>query len=345
MHVLLSADESDAFLLEELRHTFPNCRHEPVGPGLVASDLALQPEAPPTLVFARQCLPESVEHQAPSIGAWSEVLLGTVVPQVPEQQPWLLHIVPHYGAGDAGRNRCRLIRESFLDLLRRKRRHLLCALQDEPTPFTPAHALVQLLLTAPDRGWMSVSSAPAPFLFRRLVSPFPKGEVPPASDKAPPSRAFAKLIEAELRLGRRIARGETCVDLGASPGSWTYVALQRGARVIAVDRAPLRADLMRHPGMVFRKGDAFSFQPEEPVDWLLCDVIAAPARSIDLLLDWARLRRARCFVVTIKFKGHAEYPRLEQLKHDLPPLCEDFFLTRLCANRNEACSFGVLRGG
>jgi 23S rRNA C2498 (ribose-2'-O)-methylase RlmM len=53
-----------------------------------------------------------------------------------------------------------------------------------------------------------------------------------AADKATPSRAYAKLVEAKLRLGRAIRAGETCVDLGASPGSWTYVAVTRGARVI-----------------------------------------------------------------------------------------------------------------
>ncbi|HEY6168762.1 MAG TPA: SAM-dependent methyltransferase, partial [Verrucomicrobiae bacterium] len=209
----------------------------------------------------------------------------------------------------------------------------------------PVCSLVQLLLTAPDCGWISVAPAPMPFQFRRVMSPFPKGEIPMASDKAAPSRAFAKLVEAEQRMGIRIDPGETCVDLGASPGSWSYVAIQRGARVIAVDRSPLRDDLMRNPRLTFHPGDAFKFTPDVPPDWLLCDVIAAPERSIELLLDWIRPRRARRFVVTIKFKGHGDYAQLERLKHALPPLCDEFFLTRLCANKNEACAFGVVASG
>jgi 23S rRNA (cytidine2498-2'-O)-methyltransferase len=133
------------------------------------------------------------------------------------------------------------------------------------------------------------------------------------------------------------------VDLGASPGSWSDVALGRGAAVLAVDRAPLRADLMSDPRLTFRKGDAFTFEPEQPVDWLLCDVIAAPQRTIDLLLRWVRQRRTRRFVVTLKFKGTEDYPLLEHVKHALPPLCEEFYLTRLCANKNEACAFGEVR--
>ena len=169
-------------------------------------------------------------------------------------------------------------------------------------------------------GFISVALAPLPFELRRIVSPFVKGEIPVASDKAAPSRAFAKLVEATQRLGRDIAPGETCVDLGASPGSWTYVAAQHGARVTAVDRSALRADLMRHPRVTFQRGDAFTFAPAAPVDWLLCDVIATPARSIELLLRWLRHRHARRFVVTIKFKGHGDYPQLDQLKESLPTL-------------------------
>jgi 23S rRNA (cytidine2498-2'-O)-methyltransferase len=236
-----------------------------------------------------------------------------------------------------------LIHQGVLEWLQRKRRGLLRSLQAEPSAFSPAHSLVQILLTSPVHGFVSVAPAPLPFALRRVVSPFPKGEIPIASDKAAPSRAFAKLVEAELRLGRPIGPGERCVDLGASPGSWSYVALHRGARVIAVDRVPLRADLMRHASLVFRKGDAFGFKPEAPVDWLLCDVIAAPERSIGLLMDWLRERRARRFVVTIKFKGREDYAKLEQLKHALPRFCSEFFLMRLCSNKNEACAFGEVR--
>ena len=42
---------------------------------------------------------------------------------------------------------------------------------------------------------------------------------------------------------------------------------------------------MRSPQVQFRPGDAFRFQPPRPVDWLLCDVIAAPERTAALLLE------------------------------------------------------------
>jgi len=344
MHLLLCDAGCEPFLIEELQRAFPHGHHEVCAAGLVSTDLELQPEAPPTLVFARQFLLNPFEVTATSIREWSERLL-LASKSLPDSQPWLLHIAPHYGFANAGQNRCRLIREAFGNLLKRKHRRLLRTLVTESKLFIPATSFVQLFLTAPDHGWLSVAPAPVPFQFRRLISPFPKGEVPVASDKAAPSRAFAKLVEAELRLGVHIGAGETCVDLGASPGSWSYVALNRGARVVAVDRALLRTDLMRHPRLAFHRGDAFKFRPDAPVDWLLCDVIAAPERSIELLLDWLRQRLMRYFVVAIKFKGHSDYPQLERLKHALPSLCNEFLLTRLSANKNEACAFGIVKRG
>jgi 23S rRNA (cytidine2498-2'-O)-methyltransferase len=343
MHLLISAEDSESFLKDELLHGFPGSSVDSPAPRILSASLALDSEVAPTLVFLRQFLPDADEKHAASIGEWSRHLFSAVIDCLPERQPWRLHLMPHYGDANAGVNRCRLIREALFELLHRKRRGLMKSLEDAPVRFESGTSLVQLLLLAPDHGFVSIAPAPLPFQFPRLISPFAKGELPVASDKAAPSRAFAKLVEAELRLGIRIAKGESCVDLGACPGSWSYVALQRGARVIAVDRSPLREDLMQDRRMAFRQGDAFSYEPPAAMDWLLCDVIAAPDRSIDLLLRWLERGWTRHFVVTIKFKGQEDYGELERLKRELPLHCSEFFITRLCANKNEACAFGVAR--
>jgi 23S rRNA (cytidine2498-2'-O)-methyltransferase len=357
MHLLLSPPGDEALLAAEVGRTGVSPVAPPSHiPATGGTPVPLIPTTP--LTFCRQLLPHATAETAPSIAAWANLLFA----RLPADGPWQLHVFPQSGCSGAsvkrrpfsaehpaadtaaatpanGGNRCRLIRETLLARLKQHRRQLLKSLTTGP--FTPATSLVQLLLTAPDRGWLSVAPAPLPHQYRQLIVPFPGGEIPVANDKAAPARAFAKLVEAEQRLGRPIAGNETCVDLGASPGSWSYVALQRGARVIAVDRAPLRTDLMRNPRLTYRQGDAFRFVPDQPVDWLLCDVIAAPERSIELLLTWLREKRCRQFVVTIKFKGREDYAALEELKRELPALCAEFWLTRLCANKNEACAFGV----
>ena len=343
MDLFLSAEESESFLNEELQRAVPGTAPVVMADGLLGVEFARAEHGNLLLAFARQCLPDAIALKAPSISAWAGLLFDAIVTRVPEQSPWHLHIDAYYGAGDAGQNRCELIRERLIENLQKKRRHLLRALVKTPQPFAPPHSLVQLLLTGPEEGFLSIALSPQPYAGRAVLSPFPKGAVPIADDKAAPSRAFTKLVEAELRMGRRISAGESCVDLGASPGSWSYVALQRTAQVTAVDRSPLREDLMRNPRLTFEQGDAFKFHPAALVDWLLCDVIAAPQRSIDLVLEWVRERRARQFVVTIKFKGREEYSVLDTLKKELPPLCTDVYLSRLCANKNEACVFGEVK--
>lgn len=402
MYVLFSATDSEAPLRTELAHAFPSSTIPPGVGGSFEIESEIAPGSRlPWLAFSRQLLPNARRVAAESIRGWAAQVTDALLSQLPEDQPWSLHVVPSYGArvthrmgarawhsvtrrksppalnryteGNrvhkplagqvalhhdvsgveaktptpdprAGKNRCRLIHEAVSEILFKRRRHLLRRLRAGPVPFSSSDSLVQLILTAPASGYLSVAPAPLPFEQRHLVWPFPLGEVPVAEDKSAPSRAFAKLAEAELRFGCHIQRGQTCVDLGASPGSWTWVAVNRGARVVAIDRTPLRDDLMRHPSVHFQPGDAFQWTPKRPVDWLLCDVIAPPERTTRLLLDWVRRRWCKRFVVTVKLKDEEAARALEKLKIDLPPLAKDFYLARLCANKKEVCAFGSVVG-
>lgn len=345
MHLFLADADALPFLADELRRSAPKATLREIEGLGVMGDVELEGLL---AAFARQTLPQVVETQAASINAWADRIIDAVAGVFPDHQPWRLHLWPQYGEGKAGWNRCDLIRAAVAERLKKKRRHLLRSwVQDGPSPkgstteaFTPATSLVQCVLTSPETGWLSTAIAPQPYRHRAIISAFPQGEIPWAEDKSAPSRAFAKLVESEQRLGRWIERGQTCVDLGASPGSWTYVAVQRGAHVVGVDRSELREDLMRSPLVRFEAADAFKYKPPQTVDWLVCDVIAAPQRSIDLLLEWLQEGRMRNFVVTIKFRGTDEYHLLDILKREVPPLCGEFHLTRLCANKNEVCAFG-----
>ncbi len=334
MHAFLPAEGCTEFLVDEFRRAS-------IGVQVVENTPLVWAEALPSpalLAFARQALPDAQRLSAASINGWADAMIESLLTNLSDDDPWHLHLWPAYGEGRAGSHRCGLIREAFLERLKKRRR---VRLRQQQSGLAPECALLQAVLTAPDSGGLAVTSRVRRHELRALVSDFLAGEIPHAEDKAAPSRAFAKVVEAELRLGHRIQRGQTCVDLGASPGSWSYVGLQRGARVIAVDRSPLREDLMQHPKLVFHQGDAFKFKPEQPVDWLICDIIAAPQRSMDLLVEWLTEGQMGAFIVTIKFKGSDEYALLDQLKQQCPALCAEFRLTRLCANKNEVTAFGV----
>jgi len=140
-------------------------------------------------------------------------------------------------------------------------------------------------------------------------SPFPNGEANFIEDKAPPSRAYLKLWEAFTVLGLRPQPGETCLDLGASPGGWTYVLGKLGAQVIAIDKAPLDPKVLTLPGVKQRQESAFALDPRDvgPVDWLFSDVICYPARLLTLVEKFLAAGTVKNFLCTIKFQGETDF--------------------------------------
>jgi 23S rRNA (cytidine2498-2'-O)-methyltransferase len=334
-------------LIAELGRVFPGSSHRSMFPGWIASELVEsqlgEQTFEPCIAFANQALPESVGMQAASIADWRRAAGDWLLESLADHHgPWRLHVFgSQFPGASVSTGRCQLIADQLHELLRKKQRRLVRAEQPAVGPWIDGEALVQIALVAPDRGFCSVCLPPLRQRLRRTVSPFPGGIVEIAPDREAPSRAFAKLLEAELRMDCKITAGETCVDLGSSPGSWAYVALRRGAKVIAVDRSPLRTDLMANPKLEFHRGDAFQYQPPAPVDWLLCDVIAAPARSIELLENWLARRWCRHFCVTIKFRGDSDDGELEPLKRRLSEIGAEFLLRRLTNNKNEVTAMGT----
>ena len=161
----------------------------------------------------------------------------------------------------------------------------------------PASHLGAWTLLAPDRMLMSATK----------TSPFVNGECRFVEDRTgPPSRAYLKLWEALTLLGDWPAPGARCLDLGASPGGWTWALAQLGAAVIAVDKAPLAPSVAALPGVAWREGSAFALAPE-PVNWLFSDVIAYPRRMLALVERWIAAGAARRIVCSVKFQGETDH--------------------------------------
>jgi 23S rRNA (cytidine2498-2'-O)-methyltransferase len=334
----------EGVLADELRRVFPAADSRMIAEGWVAVEVdRAELPATPIVVFASQCLPNAVAIEAGSIAIWVQAVGPRIIEALSEHSgPWRLHVFGVYRPeGAVGPRRATLIENGIVELFRKKQRRLLKSQTPGTELFAGGEALVQIALVTPSFGFSSICLPETLEPLRRCVSPFFGGIVDVPPDRRAPSRAFAKLLEAEIRLGRGIAPGDTCVDLGSSPGSWAYVALRRGAKVIAVDRSPLRADLMKYPSLEFVRGDAFRFRPSAPVDWLLCDVIAFPERVFELLKLWLTERWCRQFCVTIKFRGTDDYAKLEPIKSWLAASRADFQLRRLTSNKNEVTAMGT----
>jgi 23S rRNA (cytidine2498-2'-O)-methyltransferase len=131
----------------------------------------------------------------------------------------------------------------------------------------------------------------------------------------PPNRAYLKLWEALSLLGEYPTVGETAIDLGASPGGWTYVMQTLGVQVTGVDKAPLDPSIAKLHGVSFMQQSAFALEPaslSKPVDWLLCDVACYPERTYELVTRWIASGQAKKFIFTIKLQGDTDFGILEK---------------------------------
>lgn len=137
-------------------------------------------------------------------------------------------------------------------------------------------------------------------------SPFPNGELDFLEDReGPPSRAYRKLWEALELAGKMPGSGDRCLDAGASPGGWTWVLANLGAKVISIDRAALDPSVASRPNVTYRSHDAFTLRPEDigSVDWLFSDLICYPPALYAWIGAWLESGLAKNFVCTIKMQG------------------------------------------
>ena len=266
----LAAEGFEAELAEELR----------LAGGSISAwhgRLALSPEPPRSLAWALEAWTAPEEVPAPSVKAAADALRAI-------QRNWAL-----YAHGQ--HRRAALIAER-LPPVKARPLHF-------PEPAPAAHLGAWTLL-APDRLLLSATK----------TSPFVNGAVQFVEDReGPPSRAYLKLWEALTRAGRWPLPGESCLDLGASPGGWTWALAQLGAQVIAVDKAPLDPAVAALPGVSMRQESAFGLDPRQmtPVDWLFSDVICYPQRLLALVRRWLEAGRVRNICCTIKFQGETDH--------------------------------------
>ncbi|TAJ24286.1 MAG: hypothetical protein EPO67_23815 [Reyranella sp.] len=270
----LAADGFEAQLREELARRGATIRE--AHDRLLISDGAAVPAA-----WAANIWHDCVELPVASIGTAAKSLRDI-------QRNWAMYAPLHH-------RRAALIQEK------------LPHVSAKPVVFpatAPTAPLGSWTLLAPDRLLAAAS----------CTSPFANGEVELVEDKVgPPSRAYLKLWEALVRLRRWPQAGERCLDLGASPGGWTWVLAKLGANVVAVDKAPLDPRVAAMPYVAWRGESAFALDPASvgPIDWLFSDVICYPARLLRLVERWRATGQVRNFVCTIKFQGETDHETAE----------------------------------
>jgi 23S rRNA (cytidine2498-2'-O)-methyltransferase len=165
---------------------------------------------------------------------------------------------------------------------------------------------LHVALLAPDRALVAAThvgrSMPWPGGIPRLRFP-----------RTAPSRSTLKLEEAFLTLLDEREReawlrpGMSAVDLGAAPGGWTWQLARRSIRVTAVDNGPMDAALMQSGLVVHRREDGFRFRPDDPVDWLVCDMVEQPRRVAACMAQWLGQGWCRRAIFNLKLPMNKRY--------------------------------------
>ena len=142
------------------------------------------------------------------------------------------------------------------------------------------------------------------WLLRQLNDPY----VAAAKERGFRSRAAFKLIELDEKFGL-IGKGARVVDLGAAPGGWTQVALERGAsRVVGIDLL----DIDPIAGATLIKGD---FQ-DESMETALAEILGGPADVV--MSDMAPNTTGHTATDHLRIMGLAELALDFAFKHLAP---------------------------
>lgn len=123
---------------------------------------------------------------------------------------------------------------------------------------------------------------------------------------AAPSRSTLKLDEAihwflkPEQQAKLFKAGKTAVDLGAAPGGWSWQLVQRGCLVTAIDNGPMQDELMKSGMVEHYRTDAFTYIPEENIDWLVCDMAERPLHVSRLIARWFTGRHCKNAIFNLK---------------------------------------------
>jgi 23S rRNA (cytidine2498-2'-O)-methyltransferase len=133
-----------------------------------------------------------------------------------------------------------------------------------------------------------------------------------------PSRSTLKLEEAFLTFmseadrATRLQPGMKAIDLGASPGGWTYQFVKRSIYVYAIDNGAMDKSLLNSGLVEHLQEDGFKFIPKKPVHWLVCDMVEKPFRIAQLIAERASCKIASEFIFNLKLPMKKKYDEVKK---------------------------------
>lgn len=170
-----------------------------------------------------------------------------------------------------------------------------------------------------------------------MLSDWPGGAVRFQREEGQVSRAKFKLLEAERTFGLSFADFRQALDVGAAPGGWTSLLLERGLRVTAIDPANMHPSLLQHPGLTHLKRNAADVKlPAGAFDLLVCDMSWSPMLMGRLIIDFKdSLADGAAAIITIKLMHRKPLQTIREIKERLETVFTVLKAKQLFHNREE----------
>ncbi|RTE05402.1 SAM-dependent methyltransferase [Paenibacillus whitsoniae] len=151
------------------------------------------------------------------------------------------------------------------------------------------------------------------------------------------SRAKFKLLEAEQRFGIDFSVARTALDVGAAPGGWTSLLLERGLKVTAIDPAAMSPKLQGHPKLTILKKNAGDVKlRNDEFDLLVCDMSWDPRQMGRLVADLLyALQSGGTAIITVKLMHKKPFQTVRDILRILEPSLFLLKAKQLFHNREE----------
>lgn len=148
----------------------------------------------------------------------------------------------------------------------------------------------------------------------------------------PPNRAYLKLWEVFTLHDIKISNEDEAIEIGASPGGWSWVLSQKCKKVHTFDRADLAPQVKKIKNIEHRIGDAFKVDPKQYKNctWFFSDLICSPEKILETIQFWLDHSPVKNFVCTVKFKGECNFEVIDKLLK-IP----DSIVVKLYQNKHE----------
>lgn len=153
------------------------------------------------------------------------------------------------------------------------------------------------------------------------------------------SRAEFKLLEALEHFNTDVSKYKTALDLGAAPGGWSKVLLNKGLNVVAVDPAELDNNLLSNNKLRHYKGLSQDFfrKCKNTYDIVVNDMKMDAKKSIEITEEATKyLNRDGIIIMTLKLDPNREFDEVKDCIKIIKNKYEIIGVHQLFHNRSEA---------